>query len=61
MMMNMTEIRAIASERGIRSGRMNKTELVRTMQRQEGNAECFNTGQVAGCGQGQCLWHADCR
>jgi hypothetical protein len=59
--MNMTEIRAIARERGISSGRLNKTELVRTMQRLEGNAECFNTGQVASCGQDCCLWHADCR
>ncbi len=59
--MNMTEIRAIARERGIRSGRMNKTELVRTIQRQEGNADCFNTGQMAGCGQDQCLWYTDCR
>jgi hypothetical protein len=58
--MNMNEIKAIARERGISSGRMNKTELVRTMQRQEGNQACFNTGQVNTCGQEQCLWRADC-
>jgi hypothetical protein len=40
---------------------MNKTELIRTMQRQEGNAECFNTGQAQSCGQSRCLWLADCR
>lgn len=58
--MKMTEIRAIARQRGISSRTMNKTDLVRTLQRQEGNAECFNTGQVASCGQNQCLWYDDC-
>ncbi|PLX74441.1 MAG: SAP domain-containing protein [Desulfuromonas sp.] len=59
--MKMTEIKAIAKERGIKAGRLNKTDLVRTIQQQEGNSACFNTGQVDSCGQNQCLWHADCR
>jgi len=59
--MKMIEIKAIAKERGIKAGRLNKTDLVRTIQQQEGNAACFNTGQVDSCGQDQCLWHADCR
>jgi len=59
--MKMTEIKAIAKERGIKVGRLNKTDLVRTIQQQEGNPACFNTGQVDSCGQNQCLWHADCR
>lgn len=59
--MNMTEIRTIAKDRGLNCGKMNKTELVRSMQQQEGSAQCFNTGQVSSCGQDQCLWIADCR
>jgi hypothetical protein len=59
--MKMTEIRAIARERGLNCGRMNKTELVHAIQRQEGNVECYNSGQVQSCGQDRCLWHADCR
>lgn len=59
--MNMTEIRSIARARGIKCAKLNKTELVRAVQKQEGNTECFNTGQANSCGQDQCLWLADCR
>ena len=59
--MNMTEIKSIAKDRGIKCGKMNKTELVRAMQQQEGNAECFNTGVANRCGQDNCLWISDCR
>jgi hypothetical protein len=59
--MNMTEIKTIAKGHGIKCGKRNKTELIRAMQCQERNPECFNTGQVDICGQDQCLWRADCR
>ncbi len=59
--MNMTEIKAIAKVRGIKCGKMNKTELIRAIQCQEGNQQCFNTGQVDICGQDQCLWRPDCK
>ncbi len=59
--MNMTEIRTIAKDRGIKYGKMNKTELIQTMQKQEGNPACFNTGQEGNCGQDQCLWITDCK
>lgn len=58
--MNMTEVKSIAKDRGIKCGKLNKTGLIQAMQRQEGNPECFNTGQMDICGQGQCLWLADC-
>ncbi len=58
--MNLTEIKAIARERGVKCGKLNKTELIRAMQRQEGNPECFNTGQVHTCGQDGCLWRSAC-
>lgn len=59
--MNVTEIKTIARARGIKCAKMNKTELIRCIQKQEGNTECFNTGQVNSCGQDQCLWRSDCR
>ena len=58
--MKMTEIKAIANARGIKCGRLNKTDLVRSIQQQEGNAACFNTGRQSTCGQDRCLWRADC-
>lgn len=59
--MNMNEVKTLAKGRDVKCGKMNKTELIRAMQRQEGNAECFNTGQANICGQDKCLWRADCR
>lgn len=58
--MNMQEIRGIARERGLKPGKLPKVELVRSIQRREGNSDCFATGHVAVCGQLGCLWREDC-
>lgn len=58
--MKMQEIRNIAKERGLKAGKMNKTDLIRTIQRAEGNADCFWTEHVITCGQTNCLWREDC-
>ena len=58
--MNMLEIRAIAKERGVKSGNLKKAELVQAIQAAEGNEQCFGTGKAAECGQKECLWKADC-
>jgi hypothetical protein len=59
--MKKTDIDGIAKQRGIKCGKMNKTDLVRTIQTAEGNNACFNTGQAQSCGQDQCLWRGDCQ
>lgn len=58
--MKPNEIRAIARERNIPPQRLPLTELVRTMQRQEGNSDCFGTDLAARCDQDGCLWRANC-
>lgn len=58
--MMMQDIRNIAKERGVNAGRMNKTELIRSIQRAEGNTDCFGTEHVKICGQTTCLWREDC-
>lgn len=58
--MNMHEIKAMARQRGIKPGNMNKAELIRTIQREEGNSPCYNTGKAEVCGQTACLWRDDC-
>jgi hypothetical protein len=58
--MNMKEIQHIAKERDLAPGRMTKVELVRTLQREEGNQDCFQTGLACSCGQAACLWREDC-
>ncbi len=58
--MKLVEIRAIAAQQGIKSGKMNKGELIRTIQTAEGNEACFGSGLAVACGQAQCLWRDDC-
>lgn len=56
----MTEIKNMAVSLDVPVGRKNKKDLVRAIQRAEGNPECFVTGQSGACGQDSCLWRSDC-
>jgi len=58
--MRVEEIRTIASERGIKSGKMTKGELIRAIQREEGNSDCFGLLAARPCDQTECLWRTDC-
>ncbi len=57
--MKIQEIREIAGRMGIIAGKMNKAELIRTIQRAEGNSDCYAT-KGRGCDQIKCLWRKDC-
>lgn len=58
--MKMADIQNIARSRGVAPGRMTKVDLVRILQREEGNESCFQTGQAGHCGQDGCLWREAC-
>ena len=59
--MKMQDIRNIAKGRGVKAGiGINKAELIRSIQRAEGNVDCFGTEHVNVCGQTNCLWREDC-
>lgn len=58
--MHMQEIRDVARGRGLKTGRLTKVALVREIQRQEGNADCFATTTSHCCDQPACLWRQDC-
>jgi len=58
--MNMQEVRTIARENGIKSGKLNKTVLIRTIQECEGNYSWGATEKSNGCDQVGCLWRDDC-
>ena len=57
--MKMQEIREIAKEKSVKAGKMSKTELIRAIQRAEGNNDCFAGDNVSGCDQVNCLWRED--
>jgi hypothetical protein len=58
--MQMQEVRAMARELGVKSGRTTKAELIRTIQRTEGNFDCFGTAASGFCDQTGCVWRGDC-
>jgi len=58
--MNMQGIRGIAKQRGVSSGKLNKIELVRTLQREEGTFDCFAKAYTGDCDQFDCRWRQDC-
>lgn len=45
---------------GISTYRMKKVDVIRAIQREENNIECFGTARVEHCGEQHCLWKADC-
>jgi hypothetical protein len=58
--MEMGRIRSIARNLGIRHGRMEKGDIIRAIQRAEGNFDCYGTATEQECDQEGCLWREDC-
>ena len=58
--MKMEEIKEVAKNLGIKPGKMKKGDLIREIQKAEGNDPCYNSGRVDVCGQSQCAWRDDC-
>jgi len=58
--MRIQEIREMAGKIGVKAGGMNRTELIRAIQRAEGNADCYALRQGHECDQINCLWRKDC-
>jgi hypothetical protein len=54
------EVRTIARKMGIDRRNASQKDLIRAIQRAEGNHACFATSSVQTCGQVNCLWRADC-
>ncbi len=59
--MKMNEIRQIAKKMGINSFGLSKIVLVRKIQAQEGNFQCFATERISECEEKGCLWREDCK
>jgi hypothetical protein len=59
--MQMKKIKEIAATKGVIPGKMGRTELIRAIQRAEGNSACFATMHVNDCNQPKCLWRVDCK
>jgi len=57
--MDMSLVKEKAKALGIKSVRKNSTDLVKDIQKAEGNFPCFKTASGF-CDQQGCLWRSDC-
>jgi hypothetical protein len=58
--MNLTEVRSIAKQQGVIPGKHTKSALIRLVQSNEGNFDCYASAVASECDQGGCSWRADC-
>lgn len=58
--MKVQEIKEIAQRMSIPCGKLKKGELIREIQKAEGNCDCFDSGRSNVCGQQNCCWADDC-
>ena len=58
--MNLNEVRSLAKEYGIRTSRLSKEQLIKAIQVEEGNFDCFATAVNGYCDQTGCKWREDC-
>ena len=57
--MKMQEVRRMAKDLGINSFGKTKAELIREIQRKEGNFDCFGSAQGS-CDQEACCFRSEC-
>ncbi len=57
--MNMAEIKTKAKGLGIKVGKLRKGDLIRSIQKKEGNFPCFETAKQY-CSQKACCWRDAC-
>ena len=58
--MRFQEIRKVAKGMDINTYRMKKTDIIRVIQKTEGNIDCYGTARVESCQEQMCLWKNDC-
>jgi len=57
--MKVEEIKKIAQKMGVTAIGA-KAEIIKSIQRKEGNFDCFGTAENGFCDQSMCLWKVDC-
>jgi hypothetical protein len=58
--LNLQKIKTIAKAQGINARNLKKTDLIRTIQKAEGNSDCYGSATYGICEQMICLWREDC-
>jgi len=58
--MTIKQVKEIAKSIGMKVGNMKKENIIRGIQRAEGNFDCFGTAISGECDQFNCSWREDC-
>jgi hypothetical protein len=58
--MKLAEVCVIAKSKKINPGKLSKTELIKVIQSNEGNFDCFASANTGECDQAGCSWREDC-
>jgi len=58
--MNLQELRVLAQNHGLKPRKIKRRELIRAIQRHEGNFDCYATAYDGFCDQSGCLWRRGC-
>jgi len=58
--MKFNDIRKMAKDLDIKTYRMKKSDMIRSIQRAENNPDCYGTRRVENCDEERCLWRSDC-
>lgn len=58
--MKLQEIKVIAKSKGVKNINIKKADLIKAIQKKEGNSDCFGSTKANGCSQMNCLWREDC-
>ena len=58
--MNLEEICPIANSKGINLGKLVKIELIRALQADQGDFDCFASAHNGVCVRTNCMWREDC-
>lgn len=54
------KLKEIAKFKGINTYKMRKAEIIKNIQKLEGNFDCFGTATTGYCDQNGCLWITEC-
>ena len=58
--MTLKDVQRMAKLQSIDPGMLSKTELIRAIQKIEGDFDCFATAYNGICNQTGCIWREDC-
>ena len=58
--MKLEQVHTIATSHHIKPDHLSKAELIKTIQSEEGNFDCFATAYSGECDQVNCIWREDC-